>query len=362
MSTKTAEFEQIAEKIIRAKSYLDVFPDVDLVQDVYRDLARTVHPDRAPYGQHGFAATAMKLLNTYKDQADQLAAAGRFGKPLILATITTKRATHRIREKVGTDEMAVFYRATTNTAHAGTDAMVKVARSPKDNDLFAVEARALKKLQEPTDEHGYPEVLTRHYPPLLDTFVHSEGRRRANVTPYYSGFHTLAHIRNVFPKGVDPRHGVWIFRRLLMALAFAHDQGLVHGAVVPSHVLIEPQDHAVVLIDWCYSQVIDEESETNFIKAVVPMYKALYAPEVFDKAPASAATDLYMAATLMSFLMPVAPKPFRAFFKGVALTKPSMRPQNAWDLLREFDDLLRSIGKPFYPRQFVEFVLPTGTA
>lgn len=360
----TTEFEEAVERIKRASGYLDIFTSEDEINSVFRSLAKVVHPDvwlpNTP--EMSQAEIAFKLLSTYKDQADQLVAQGRFGKPLVMATITTKRATHRIREKVGTDEMAVFYRATSVTANAGNDSMVKVARSVKDNDLFATEARALKKLHEVTDADGNPEQLTRHYPPLLDTFVHSEGRRRANVTPYYSGLHTLEYIRNVFPGGVDPRHGVWIFRRLLMALAFAHDQGLVHGAVVPSHVLIGPQDHAVILIDWCYSQVIDEESETNFIKAVVPMYKALYAPEVFDKTPASAATDLYMAATLMSYLMPVAPKPFRAFFKGTALTNPSMRPQNAWGLLREFDELLKGIGKPFHPRQWVDFVVPTGKA
>jgi serine/threonine protein kinase len=340
------------EKLKAASSYLDIFPDIDAIPEIYRRMALATHPDRVEYGKATESNVAFKLLNLYKAQAMEMVAQNRFGQPVIMATITTKRARHEVKREVGRDEMAVFYRAVTVTESAGHDSMVKVARSAKDNDLFAQEARALKALNKDADK------WTRAYPDLLDTFIHSEGRRRANVTPYFEGFHTLEAIRDTFPSGLDPIHGVWMFRRLLMAIGYANDQGIVHGAVVPSHVLIGPEDHAVVLIDWCYSQVIDDKSKTNFIKAVVPMYKSLYAPEVFAKETPSAATDIYMAATLMSYMMPVAPKPIRSFLKGTALTKQGMRPQNAWGLLKEFDELLESIGQPYHPRKFVEFVMP----
>ena len=354
MTTTLDDYEEAMEAVRDATAYTDLFPDVDVIKDVYRQLARSLHPDTAPFGRFAEATAYFQRLNAFKRTAEQMRDEGRFGQPVVLATITTKRARHEIKRKVGQDEMALFYRATTVAASAATDSMVKVARSAKDNDLFAQEARALKKL------HAEDDKWTRAYPELLDTFLHSEGRRRTTVTPYYSGFYTAEEIKRAFPKGLDPRHGVWIFRRLLMALGYAHEKDLVHGAVVPSHVLIGPKDHAVVLIDWCYSQVIDDESKTNFIKAVVPMYKQFYPEEVLAKGQPDAATDLYMAAALMTYLMPVAPKPLRAFFKGVTLTKQNMRPNNSWGLLLEFDELLKGIGEPFYPRRFVEFTVPTG--
>lgn len=352
------ELQALAARLEEAVDYTAIFPDVDAIREVYRELARITHPDRAGYGQHALSTQAFQRLTRFKDDAEAMAAEGRFGSPVTLAVITTRRATHRVLRRYGQDEMALYYQALTigTGDRNGFTTMLKVAKSAKDNDLMATEAKALKTL------HADADQLTRHYPVLHDSFVHSEGRRRANVTTRYDQFHSLQTIRERFPSGLDPRHGAWIFRRLLMALGYAHERDLIHGAVTPDNVLVGPEDHAVVLIDWCYSVVIDSESKTNFIKAVVPTYTAHYAPEVFAKEAPSPATDLYMAATLMTHLMPIAPKAFRAFFKGVALTKPSMRPQNAWGLLKEFDELLEGIGEPFHPRRFVEFAVPLGAA
>ena len=44
-----------------------------------------------------------------------------------------------------------------------------------------------------------------------------------------------------------------MWRRLLVGLGWAHRAGVVHGAVLPEHVLIHPAEHGLVLVDWCYS-------------------------------------------------------------------------------------------------------------
>ena len=44
-----------------------------------------------------------------------------------------------------------------------------------------------------------------------------------------------------------------MWRRLLTALGWAHRARLVHGAVFPEHVLIHPELHGLVLVDWCYA-------------------------------------------------------------------------------------------------------------
>lgn len=349
------ELDLLAERLDKATSYTDIFTDADTVKDEYRLLVRLLHPDNHVEADKPRAEAAFHKLSVFKAEALQMAQEGRWGEQRVIATIRSKRAVHEVMRKLGSDEMAAFFRAVTKTDDETQATVLKVALKAKDNNLFAQEAKALKKL------HSEVHMLSRHFPYLVDTFLHSEGRRRANVTPAYDGFYTLAEIRKAFPTGLDPIHGAWMFRRLLMALGYAHDQGLVHCAVLPGHVLIGAPDHAVVLIDWCYSQVIDAESKTNSIK-VVPMYKHLYAPEIIKGETPSAATDLYMAANLMLWLMPVAPKPFRAFFKGCTLTKQRMRPQSAWLLLEEFDQLLKEIGEPFYPKRWVEFAVPVGTA
>lgn len=343
-----------------ASTYLDVFPDEASVVAVYRDLAKELHPDR--FGNDGIvgkkrATEIFQLLNDFKREADQMIAEGRWGERAVLATIQTKKASHQIIRKIGEDSLTLHYRATSSP---NGPTLIRMAKSPKDNDLVAQEARALKKL------HSEDHQLNRHFPPLYDTFLHSEGRRRANVTPTFEHFLTLEEIHQRFPEGMDPRHVVWIFRRLLMGLGRAHDLGLVHGAVTPDSILIGAADHAVVLTNWCYSVVIDSESKTH-IKAVVPMYRTWYPEEVLAKEPPTPATDLYMAARVMIELFHMGVKqdmikPLRTFFRGTMLAKQSMRPQSAWALLAEFDEMLKMIGEPFYPRRWVEFAVPPGTA
>jgi hypothetical protein len=53
-----------------------------------------------------------------------------------------------------------------------------------------------------------------------------------------------------FAQGIDPRHAVWIWRRMLGVLGYIHAVGWAHGDVRPEHALVHPQDHGVRLIGW----------------------------------------------------------------------------------------------------------------
>ena len=77
------------------------------------------------------------------------------------------------------------------------------------------------------------------------------GARSALLLRHPPGFWgSLAEVRRLNPQGVDPRHGVWLWRRMLEVLAFVHDNGRVHGALAPEHALVHPRDHGVLLIGW----------------------------------------------------------------------------------------------------------------
>lgn len=66
--------------------------------------------------------------------------------------------------------------------------------------------------------------------------------------PGYWG--SLAEVLPGHPEGIDPRHAVWLWRRMLEVLAFVHDCGWVHGDIAPEHALVHPRDHGVLLIGW----------------------------------------------------------------------------------------------------------------
>ena len=61
---------------------------------------------------------------------------------------------------------------------------------------------------------------------------------------------SLVSLNERFPAGIDPRHAVWIWRRMLAILNFIFTNGWCHGDVRPEHALVHPQYHGVRFIGW----------------------------------------------------------------------------------------------------------------
>ncbi|RYD38603.1 MAG: protein kinase family protein [Verrucomicrobiaceae bacterium] len=81
--------------------------------------------------------------------------------------------------------------------------------------------------------------------------VAGDGGRHALVLRHPHGYWgSLAGLAARFPGGVDPRHCVWIWRRMLDSLHFVHSLGWTHGDLRPEHALVNPKDHAIRLIGF----------------------------------------------------------------------------------------------------------------
>jgi hypothetical protein len=327
-------FEEAVALIKGARSFADLTDSGPGVAvgggvDAYRKLVKIVHPDVAPAGRTAAATAAFARLSALWEERD-----GR--------VLTTKRGNHRIGALVAAGDVANLY-----TVDGGV-ALLKLPRLPADNDLMAAETAALERLA----RHG--ESKYREYAPrLMESFIHQDGqgvRRKANILSRLRGFVSLAGVAAAIPDGLDPRDVAWMWRRLLVALGWAHRAGVVHGAVLPEHVLIHPAEHGLVLVDWCYSVAPGER-----ITALVTKHRDHYPPEVTGRAPATAATDIFMATGIMRRLVKDLPKPMRRFADGCMYDAPRMRPQDAWQLLAEFDELLDTL---YGPRRFREFALP----
>ena len=89
------------------------------------------------------------------------------------------------------------------------------------------------------------------------------------------------------------------------------------------------------------------------------MKGAAYPPEVRRDKEASPATDIYMATGLMTRVVgDRMPKAMKRFAAGCLFDAPRMRPQDAWALLEEFDELLHQL---YGPRTFRHFGSRKGT-
>ena len=122
--------------------------------------------------------------------------------------------------------------------------LLKVGRDPADNDLIEREARALARLAargDPRFAAYFPRLIEAvRVPGSVPGAVH-----RGHVITALDGFVSLAQVRAAFPGGVHPADAAWIWRRLLVAIGAAHRAGLIHGAVLPEHVLLAELDEAL---------------------------------------------------------------------------------------------------------------------
>jgi hypothetical protein len=295
----------------------------------YHRLARLLHPDAVPDHRKDEAQAAFRALTTLWERRKA-------------PTLTTSTRTYTLGPVHVGGDLAVL-------REAGDGILLKIPRQSRDNDLMEREARALTRL----DRRGDPRHRA-YAPRLLEAFRHRESGagagRRVNALERLRGFRTLTEVRSAHPEGLDPRDAAWMWRRLLVALGWAHRAGVVHGAVLPDHVLVHPHHHGLALVDWCYSV---EAGGEQTIPALVERYRDWYPHEVTGRRPATAATDIHLASKCLEHLMgPLAPRPLRSFLRGCTLPAQARRPQDAWKLLAELDDLLERL---YGPRTFRPF-------
>ncbi|BCY13917.1 molecular chaperone DnaJ [Actinoplanes sp. L3-i22] len=277
----------------------------------YRILAKIVHPDVADAARRAVANEAFAKLNAlYLDRN-------------VAGAVFPGRRTNHGRHP-SAPETRPYAVGDLADLFEDADTLVKVVRDPANNDLMAAEATALRRLR----THGRPNYRA-YAPELKDSFGYYG--RTVNVLARQRGFSNLAEM-----PGMEPADLVWVWRRLLAGLGWAHRAGVVHAAVFEEHVLIDPRVRGVVLVDWCYSTAIGGRP-----KALIAKHELKYPPEVPAARPVTAATDIHLATSLMKRLFGAdMPAPLRRFADGCLYDAPRMRPQNAWQLLTELDELI----------------------
>jgi hypothetical protein len=264
-------------------------------------------------------------------------------------TIRSPTRSYTLQRLLASGDVADIYLAGAGDSESTRDAayLLKLSRGPEGCSLLDNERRALTKLVNAAGETTYG----RYVPVLVESFTAGKARKRVNVFRSEAGLYTLAQVHEQHP-ALDGRHIAWIFKRLLTVLGFSHRQETTHGAVLPCHVLIHSAGHGLQLVGWGGSV-----RNGRRIQTLSRQYRHWYPREVPARQCASPATDIFLAARCMVYLaggdpernwLPdTVPAPMHSFIRACLLESPRMRPQDAWKLHAEFDELLlRVYGAP----------------
>lgn len=130
-------------------------------------------------------------------------------------------------------------------------ATIKLSSAPEAAAIYAREAQVLDELTGTGNETArifFSQVLPQV---IFHGKVDGGFGQQALVFRHATGYWgSLAALNQRFPQGMDPRHVVWIWRRMLGTLGPLHSGGWAHGDVRPEHALVHPRDHGVRLIGW----------------------------------------------------------------------------------------------------------------
>jgi serine/threonine protein kinase len=343
------KLETIASQLNNARTPEDVFgyfheksaDCLPALKEKYHALARVVHPDFYKSADEKILANlALSQLNTWYRRACEKTKLGLYGqdadKPELVALQARDRL-YWVEAEYSQDAEFNYHPCLFKENGLNILAVLKIVRDPHDNELAQAEAAALNDLsQHASRRPGF----SAYFPSLLDGFVYTDESAEHNALVFEPspGWHSLEDVRRAYPAGIDPKDMAWIWRRLLTALGFAHKNGWLHGAVLPRNVLIEPEQHGLMLINWSRAR---------------PIPAADWSP----------AADNVMSAECMLFLLggepakrlyPASlPEPLKNFLRGTLL--PAQRaPRDAWALKEEFDELVEHL---WGRRKFHPFVM-----
>lgn len=155
--------------------------------------------------------------------------------------------------------------------------------SPEHDEIMVNEAKAMWDL--------------RHYAiPAVRNLIRLEDNSLALVMSYIPG-PTLEQL--VEKNGrLDPEHVAWITERILNALKYLHFHGIVHGDLKPQNVIVQPEDHTVVLVDFGLAMI--KPTKTSAAAGYTDYFAP---PEQVLRAPLIPETDFYSLGMTMLYAL-----------------------------------------------------------
>lgn len=250
--------------------------DPDVINAVWKALASKHHPDHggdaAVFAQvneaHGLIINPDKLARFWreKDRRDDKVIGG-----------------YRIIEKIAEGGFGPTYKA----LHLITEELVCIKFcsriSALRNQMLIDEAKSVWDL--------------RHYalPTMRDMLKMDDGSL-ALVMSYIPGDTLFQLVDRLGP--LDAEGVSWIADRVINALAYLHHHEIIHGDIKPHNIIVQPEKHMAVLIDFGLSVV--KPTSTSSWKGHTELFAS---PEEIAGKPLLPESDLYSLGKTLIFAL-----------------------------------------------------------
>jgi serine/threonine protein kinase len=302
----SSEVIQAAFKVLAQKYHPDhVTGSVELFQEI--DMARKtlLDPDKRKFYdlKLGQGLVGKKVVGSY--EIVKFLAEGAIGRTYVVRHLLTKK-------------LAVL------------KACLEV--SPEHEEIMLNEARAIWDI--------------RHYAfPAVREVLKLDDGALAIVMSYVPGPTLEQTVKHV--GAIEPEHVGWMFERLLAGLNYLHANGVIHGDLKPQNIILQPESHGAVMIDFGLSMIKPTRKDSNI------GYTAHFSPPEqlsSERKPLIPESDLYALGMTMIYALtgkmakrtdPALNKhpEFQKFLMD--LTHPDIlkRPNWSADLLRSFGEI-----------------------
>lgn len=152
--------------------------------------------------------------------------------------------------------------------------LLQIASETKYNGDIDRAAFVLRELKRTSDliEAEYaktnPEKKLNYdllFPGVVDSFISDDqGRRRINILSLkgVAGIRKMIPLSNLANRDrlrINLPTSAWIMGRLLKLLGFTHSQGIAVRALQGNNVLIEPDNHFMVVFDWSSAHTYQQD-------------------------------------------------------------------------------------------------------
>jgi serine/threonine protein kinase len=331
---------------------LEVSPraSTEVIHAAYKVLMQKYHPDHGGT-VHGRRA---KLLNESNDALCDLDRRRRYdGDRENLGGKTI--GNFRIEAPIAEGGFGKTYKGTHITV--GEPVCIKHCSriSSADAEILIEEARAMWDL--------------RHFaiPAVRDLLKLDDGSL-ALVMSYIPG-PTLAQIVEGYVakrKRLDAEHVAWIIERVLNALSYMHRFGVVHGDLKPQNLIVQPDSHIVVLVDFGLAAI--KPSRDTGAKGYTDVFAP---PEQVRGSPLIPQVDFYSLGMTMLYALAsgdlgrierkeipnFVPEPMCNFIRRLLVRDPLNRPDwGTEDIMESFRKVrAEAFGRPSSRMKILDF-------